>query len=161
MNKNIIYISVVLVVAAILSASSCNKGNDNPNMPIVRIDISIDPNSTIFYELNTVGGGMYLDGKPGVYIPPESRGIIVYRMDMNTFKAYERTPPNNPDGCCNTHTKQCTALIFDVNTYPFVVDTCTSTKYSILDGVIVDGTGTYPLIEYRCDYNGAILHIYN
>ncbi len=130
-------------------------------MPIVRIDITIDPNSTIFYELNTVGGGTYLDGKPGVYIPPESRGIIVYRMDMNTFKAYERTPPNFPDQCCDVKTKRCTALIFDINTNPFVVDTCADIKYSILDGAIVEGSGTYPLIPYRCDYDGSMLHIYN
>ncbi len=151
----ILFVSVVL-----LGAVSCNKGVVNPNVPVVSIDITIDPNSTLFFDLNVAGGWTYLNGKPGVYIPPGSRGIIVYRMDMNTFLAYERTPPNEPDKCCNSETNICTALIVGDN-YPFVVDTCNDNKYNILDGSLFEGEGSFPLIRYRADYDGVTLHIYN
>ena len=156
------FLSILILFATVMffSASSCNKGVVNPNVPIVSIDIVIDPNSTLFFDLNVAGGWTYLDGKPGVYIPPGSRGIIVYRVDMNTFLAYERTPPNEPNACCDSQTNVCTALVVG-DYYPFVVDTCNNNKYSILDGALFEGTGSFPLIRYRTDYDGATLHIYN
>ena len=144
----------------LLSASSCNKGSDNPNIPPVNINITIDPNSTLFYELNTVGGWCYLDDKSVVYIPFGSRGIIVYRMEMSTFLAYERTPPNNPNQCCTDSRSECTKLVVG-NYYPFVKDTCTGTKYSILDGTIFEGEGQYPLFQYRAEYKNGLLFISN
>ena len=138
--------------------SGCNKHYQNPNIPIVDVDITIDPNSTMFLELNTPGGWCYLNNKPGVYIPYGSRGIIVYRQDMYTFKAYERTPPNNPYKCCEDNNTKCSALIVN---YPMVVDTCSNINYNILDGGIIEGNGTYPLIQYKTHYNGNLLRIYN
>jgi len=160
MRKSLIIYLLIFAGIMLFSASSCNKGNVNPNVPIVNIDISFDPNSTLFYELNVPGGWAYIDDKPGVYIPFGSRGIIVYRMDMNTFNAYERTPPNDPNHCCDDQKKNCTKLIVGDN-YPFVVDTCLDNKYNILDGSLFEGTGSYPLIQYRADYDGYTLHIYN
>ncbi len=160
MKKSILIILFVAVVMVLFSASTCNKTNVNPNVPIVNIDITLDPNSTLFYELNTVGGWSYLNGKPGVYIPPGSRGVIVYRMDMSTFLAYERTPPNEPNKCCNETTKLCTALVVG-DYYPFVKDTCNGNQYNILDGTLFSGAGSYPLTQYRADYDGSTLHIYN
>jgi hypothetical protein len=160
MKKIFFAIVVIMMVAVLFSASTCNKTTVNPNVPIVSIDISIDPNSTLFYDLNIVGGWTYMRGKPGVYIPPGSRGVIVYRVEMNRFLAYERTPPNEPAKCCDDITKTCTALVIG-DYYPFVVDTCTDNQYNILDGSLFKGVGGFPLIQYRCDYDGAILHIYN
>lgn len=152
---------LVLVISVVLfTAESCNKGVVNPNVPVVSVDIVIDPNSTLFFDLNVAGGWTYLNDKPGVYIPVESRGIIVYRMDINTFLAYERTPPNDPNSCCSSQTNVCTALVVG-DYYPFVVDTCNDNKYNILDGSLFEGIGSFPLIRYRADYDGATLHIYN
>ena len=85
-NKIVIWFLFVFIV--FVFSISCNKGNLNPNIPDVNINISINPNTTIFQELNTVGGWVYLDEKPGVYIPYGSRGIIVYRSDIDKFVAY-------------------------------------------------------------------------
>ncbi len=142
----------------LLVAFSCNKDNINPNIPNVPINITIDPNSTLIQELNTVGGWVYLDEKPGIYIPQGSRGVMVYRMGVQEFKAYERQPPNTPNECCNGNI--CTKLIIDEH-YPFVKDTCTNTMYQLLDGSLFSGEGRYPMIEYGAIYDGNLLHIYN
>ncbi len=150
--------SSLMIFGFMIFSLSCNKGSINPNIPNVSINISINPNTTIFQELNTVGGWVYLDEKPGVYIPFGSRGIIVYRVDIDQFVAYERQPPNDPDKCCDDN--GCTKLLVG-NYFPMVRDTCTETSYFIYDGSIIEGEGRYSLIQYAAVYDGNLLHIYN
>ena len=141
-----------------LTTISCNKDLYNPNIPNVAINITIDPNSTLFQELNVIGGWVYLDEKPGVYIPYGSRGVIVYRTDTYEFKAYERQPPENQNKCCDGDV--CTKLLVG-NYFPLVKDTCTDVSYLLLDGSIVEGEGQFPLIQYQAAFDGNLLHIYN
>ncbi len=159
MKRHSIFLFTVFLTL-FFSLVSCNKDSINPNLPNVTIRISINPNSTQFLELNTVSGWVYLDEKPSVYIPPGSRGIIVWRMDMTHFKAYERQPPNDPFTCCNENYSVCGKLVVGDN-YPFVKDTCTGNMYQLLDGSLFEGEGRYPLIEYAAEYDGAILYIHN
>lgn len=153
-------ITTSLLFVFLILTVSCNKDSINPNIPNVNIRISINPNSTQFLELNTVSGWVYLDEKPSVYIPPQSRGIIVWRMDLNTFKAFERQPPNDPFKCCNQDHSVCGKLVVGDN-YPFVKDTCTGNLYQLLDGSLFEGEGMYPLIEYAAEYDGHTLYIHN
>jgi hypothetical protein len=149
-----------LIILLFFTLPACKKSNQqNPNIPRVNINLTVDPNSTLFLELNSVGGWIYLDEVPGMYIPPPSRGVMVYRQDVDLFLAYERQPPNTPDECCNTQ-QGCTRLIIG-NNFPFVKDTCTETLYNLLDGTIFDGEGRYPLIRYNAYYDGATLFISN
>ncbi|NOX84532.1 MAG: hypothetical protein GXO86_00975 [Chlorobi bacterium] len=159
MIRKFYFLGLLVVFAVLLTVSSCKKDTpSNPNIPDVNINVTIDPNSSLFIQLNTVGGWLYLDEVPGMYIPYPSRGIIVYRQDVNLFKAYERQPPNDPFRCDKGNSL--TKLVVGDN-YPFVKDTCTGTLYSILDGTIFSGEGVYPLIEYNAFYDGGLLYINN
>lgn len=140
--KKIIAISLFL-----LSMLSCDDTPHNPNIPDVYINFSINPNSTMYYQLNTSGGHLE------VTAPWPSRGIIIYRF-QDEFKAYERQSPNEPNAC-----GEMSRLIVEL---PFVVDTCLNVKYSILDGsIFTQGYQGYPLIEYRTQYDGHTLRVYN
>jgi len=159
MNKLTTILALVFIVV-MFSATSCGKSNyENPNIPPARINVTIDPNSTMFLELNTVGGWLYLEEVPGMQIYYPSQGVIVYRQDIDQFLAYERQPPNEPFKCCVTD-KVCTKLLLGSN-YPFVKDTCTGTLYNLLDGSIFKGEGQYSLIRYNAVYDGVLLHVYN
>jgi len=160
MKRHILIAFSMTIIILLLVTVSCNKDNINPNIPNVTIRVTINPNSTQFLELNSVSGWVYLDEKPGVYIPVGSRGIIVYRTDMNKFKAYERQPPNDPFLCCNETKTVCGKLVVGDN-FPFVKDTCNNNMYQLLDGSLFQGEGRYPLIEYAAEYDGALLHIHN
>jgi len=138
---------VFVVVTGLFS--SCSSRPENPNEPKVEINFTINPNSMQYFDLNVVGGWMYVSARE------PSRGIIIYRYMEDEFKAYERTPPNNPDACGIPN-----ALIVDEN-YPFVVDGCTDYKYSILDGSITEGGSGYPMIQYYTQYDGTNLRVYN
>lgn len=160
-NKTVF--TIMFLSFLLITGLSCNnKNKNNPNVPNVNINITIDPNSTLFLELNTPGGWLYLDEVPGFadQIRYPSRGIIVFRQDFNFFKAYERQPPNDPFKCCDSQNKNCGKLVVGDN-FPFVKDTCTGTMYQIYDGSIFSGNGEYPLIEYYAYYDGQLLNIYN
>jgi len=136
---------------------ACNKSDDG-RLPLPPLNITIDPNSTIYSEVNIVGGWMYLDYTDGVESP--SRGVILYRASTDLFYAYERTPPFKPDSCCNNTGTVCTALLVD-NYFPFVMDTCTNSKYNILSGSVVSGPSNRPLSMYYTEYYGDLLYIHD
>lgn len=160
MKNNFIAYSGTLFLALILMTiyTGCDKNNNPSGIILPKINISIEPNSTLYQELNVVGGWMYLGYGEGVIEP--SRGIIVYRFSAEQFMAYERTPPYRPDSCCSGGQGTCTRLIVE-NFYPFVMDTCTQSKYLIIDGSPAEGPSTLSLIPYQTTYDGQILYIYN
>jgi len=125
---------------------SCNSKPDNPNAPEINIDFTIYPNSIEYQELNAVGGWMYLTSQLPSY------GIIVYRYNLDEFKAYDRLAPNNPYACPDYRL---------VVSSPFVLDTCSGYKYSLLDGSIIEGGDGYSLIQYFTTFDGTALRIHN
>jgi hypothetical protein len=140
---------------ALLGIGSCSKNPINPEITPAIVRIDINPNNIFYQQLNTVGGWVYVkNGDNGVYLSSESRGVIIYRSGIDTFKAYDRIPPNNPNQCGSS-----TVLV--VSSVPFVKDPCTGNLYSLTDGTLVKGTGKYPMVQYRAEYDGTLLHIYN
>ena len=138
----------LVILVFFLGFNSCIDTPYNPNTPDVYINFKIYPNSTMEYKLNTVSGWRYATA------PWPSRGIIIYRYSLDEFKAYERQSPNDPDYCGES-----SRLIVE---FPFVVDTCLDVKYSILDGsIFTQGYTGYPLIEYRTQYDGHTLRVFN
>ncbi len=141
-------------LAIILSA--CKKKGDDPNsnIPYAYINVTINPNSTLYQELNVIGGWMYYP-----YVNPPSRGLIIYRMTQEQFLAFERTPPVNSNSCCDPETGLCTYLLVD-DYYPFVYDTCSDMSYQIIDGSPIS-PATIPLKQYNAYYDGMNLYINN
>ena len=86
-----------------------------------------------------------------VTAPLPSYGIIIYRYNIDEFRAYERMAPNEPHACPNNR------LYVDL---PYVVDSCLDYKYSILDGSLIEGSG-YPLTQYFTQFDGTALRVYN
>lgn len=150
-------LAIIGLLSILIGLWGCKKNNGD-SQPLPPINITIDPNSTLYQELNIIGGWLYLDETDGA-IPP-SRGIIVYRASTDQFMAYERTPPFKPDSCCNSSKTSCTQLLVD-NYYPFIMDTCTGSKYLIIDGTPVSGPSSTPLGIYFTEYYGDLLYIHD
>ncbi len=153
-RRNLLYLLLAAFALPVL-VLACKKGDDpNSDIPYANINVVINPGSTMYQELNIVGGWMYY---PWVDLP--SRGLIIYRMNIDEFKAYERTPPVNSNACCEVGTGICTALIVG-DYYPFVHDTCSDLSYQIIDGSPI-APATVPLKAYRTVYDGTNLYITN
>jgi len=152
-TKHILYLLVVLVMIA-LAFPACDK-NETPHVDPGYVNIFIRPNSTEYIQLNSVGGWVYL------YANPPSRGIIVYRMTQDEFKAFERTPTYKPDSCTIFEPVEKFAKIVVDESGIMANDTCSGSQYILLDGSVVQGPATYPLFAFKTNYDGETLHIYN
>ncbi len=133
---------------------ACDK-NEGPEVDPGFVNIFIQPNSTHYITLNSPGGWVYLNANP------PSRGIIVYRLNQDEFKAYERTPTYGPDDCCLYEpVVECARIVVDESGI-LANDTCSGSQYILLDGSVTLGPAVYGLYAFRTNYDGETLHIYN
>lgn len=150
MKNKFIYLILLGVILFGLVFSQCKK-EDDP-LPLAVVNIYIEPNSTLYINLNTVGGSEYITANY------PSRGLIVYRISVNDFVAFERTCPHDPDACCDED--GCSRLNVEPDGI-IIKDSCCESQYLILDGSNVSGPSVKPLKQYRTSYDGKTLHIYN
>lgn len=145
--------SIIIVILLLVSAGlpSCHSEWENPNRLTAIVDFTIYPNSIREYELNNPGGFKYYSSDP----ESNSRGILVYRVDMTEFRVWDRLPPNNPNTCCNDE-GECSRLVADGL---FVMDNCNNITYNILDGTVFEGEGRYRLYPYTYMFDGTALRI--
>jgi nitrite reductase/ring-hydroxylating ferredoxin subunit len=134
---------LLLFIFLFLTMTTCKKDKDE--IPSVSVNILIDPNSTQYLPLNSTGGYVYLTG--GV------KGIIVYRLSMNEFMAYERDCPYQPSNSCAQVEVEPSGLT--------LVDSCCGSKFIITDGSVINGPANRSLKYYNNTYDGNMLHIYN
>lgn len=149
-------ISIVALFSlfSLLFIISCDN-NDDPPIDIGYVNFYIYPNSTQYLPLNNIGGHAYVTANE------PSRGIIIYRATLEEFKAFERTPTYKPDSCCVYEpVLKCTRLIVDESAL-FAVDTCTGSRYLLLDGSVVEGPASYPMVEYNTRFDGEVLYVFN
>ena len=136
------------LVVCFFFIGGCGK-DEQPPIDVGYVNLTIYPNSTEYIQLNSPGGYVYL------YAEPPSRGIIAYRLSSNEFKAYERTPTYTKDSCGIYN-----RVIVDESGF-FIIDTCTNSKWLIIDGTVYEGPAKYALYPYKTFYDGYTLRIYN
>jgi len=147
MKTKALYFSLFLM----LMWTGCQKEAYTP-LPFVEVNIQIFPNSTQYFNLNSIGGFEYLTANS------PSRGIIVYRINQEEFVAFERTCPHDPDACCTE--AGCARLVVEENSF-MISDSCCGSLYLILDGSNISGPSQYPLKQYHTSYDGTTLHIFD
>jgi nitrite reductase/ring-hydroxylating ferredoxin subunit len=132
-------------VLFLLFIEGCAKETGQPQIPVVPVNFSIDPNSTQYLELNHPGGSEYLTGG--------YRGILVYRISATEFVAFERACPydfDNPDA----------RIVVDTSMITCYCPVCKS-EYILTDGTPFQGPSRYALKQYSTTYDGVLLYVYN
>jgi nitrite reductase/ring-hydroxylating ferredoxin subunit len=117
--------------------------SDDPVPYIAFTDIVINLNLPEFIALRSDGGHKEING--GV------RGIIIYRINSNTYKAYERNCTFQPNSACatvNVHTSNL-----------FMTDPCCGSNFTFEDGNPSGGPAWRPLVNYRTEVSGTDLII--
>ncbi|MBN1338411.1 MAG: hypothetical protein JXA03_03760 [Bacteroidales bacterium] len=132
------------ILAGIVLHSGCKKDNGSEgDIPNVYVNFTLYPNS-----LNYIAVSNY------IYVNNQGyRGIIVFRTDLYTFMAYERTCPFDPGNDC--------AQVEVEPSNITAVDSCCMTQYNLINGSAFSGPGTLPLKQYKTSFDGDILIIYN
>lgn len=104
--------------------------------------ISVNLNYPQFQKLKLDGGYVYLDGG-GL------KGIILYRASENSYLAYDRACPHNPNG---------ELVQVDLSSL-FMIDHACHSSFNFSDGQPTGGPAQRPLVQYRVDQEGTVLKI--
>lgn len=136
--RNAIFIALLFLV----TLPACRDNNNV--VPLVDVDFSININEPAFFELTNITGWIYVTGG--------SRGILIYRNNIDQFTAYDRHSPFEVENACRV----------DVLEDDFTVqDPCSDSSWALLDGTILSGPTTWPLKQYNTQFNGSILRVFN
>jgi hypothetical protein len=130
------------LILLLLVFAGCGK-DKQPQIPYVYVNIELHPNTMDYIQ---VGGYRYVNGG--------YKGIVVYRLLPDEFKAYERCCPYDP---------AITKAMISVDPSIFTcTDSVCMSKFNLLDGSPVGGPSPFSLMQYRCSYDGDDrLLIYN
>jgi Rieske Fe-S protein len=132
------------LVVFVLIFSKCTKVEDNSGVPNVAVNLVVNVNLPSNFNIQSIGGYDYYQGG--------SRGIIIYRADLDQFNAYDRHSTYKPENGC--------AVEVD-STAIFIVDPCSDSRYSLISGEVIQGPAVAPLKQYRTDYNNGVLRVWN
>jgi nitrite reductase/ring-hydroxylating ferredoxin subunit len=88
-----------------------------------------------------------------IYYGAGCRGLIVYRRSSSDFTVLERT-------CTFDPSKQ-SAQVEVLNDNITCIDSTCGSRFNITDGSLLNGPATQGLLQYRSDFDGTTLHIYN
>lgn len=140
---------VLLSISCLLVFRGCGEVNPS-NIPTVPVDINLNIYDPQFVNLLGTGGAVFIEG--GV------RGIVVYRASIDQFNAYERYCPYNTHLPCGKVSLHSSGIML-------VDDDCSGegcgSKFNIIDGSVIEGPASYPLLRYNTYFDGAIVRIFN
>ena len=123
--------------------SSCIDRNDY--IKDVYVNIEVPLNQPEYSDLDAIGNSIFISG--GV------RGIIIYHLNVNDYRAFDRNCTFEPSTEC--------AYIDSINS-TIASCSCCESKYLIdQDGVTANGPALLPLKQYYTSYSGGILKITN
>ncbi|MGK0406840.1 MAG: hypothetical protein ACJAZH_000657 [Roseivirga sp.] len=128
-------------------ASACEK-NNNRDFPIVSFNEYIYLNNPSSLELLNIGGAI---SHSGGY-----RGLLIYRRfnsnDQNDFGGFDRA--------CPTHYAEDCSILEISNDRTYAECACGGERYLLFDGSPSTNAIT-SLVEYRCTFDGVVIHIQN
>ncbi|MCK5822874.1 MAG: Rieske 2Fe-2S domain-containing protein [Bacteroidales bacterium] len=137
-----LYLFFIISIISILFIK-CDKQDYIPNT-YVNFNINID--DPLYLDLAVVGNHVFLKNV-GV------NGLIIYRLGINEFIAYDRTCTYKPEDNC--------AVVSDENSTVLVKCPCCGSKFSLDYGYATEGKATRPLKKYNTNFDGSFLHVYN
>lgn len=123
----------------------CKDEFTGSNIPNVPVNIYISTQDPEFIDLTTPTGWVYVTGG--------SRGIIIYRINQDEFKAYDRHCTFNP-------TNSCAIVEMDLSNVT-LSDACCGSIFSVFSGIPNQGPAVQRLREYQTAFDGTTLRVFN
>lgn len=138
MKRTLCLLAVALLFTACVNNNECK-------VSIGDATFQCDPNSAAYSGLNHVGGYEYFTGG--------HRGVVVVRLSLTEFMAFERTCP------CDNDSR--VVVSSDYGAQVLECPTCHTLFSTNNYGNPMDGAATRcPLYQYSTRYTGGILYVY-
>jgi len=128
--------SIIPLLALGSLFTSCNK--EQYPIPNVPVNIAINLDLPSYIQLQNPGGTVYLNGG--------SRGIVLYR-NFDEFVALDRHSTVNS-------TDPCAVVEINPDNQFELIDTCSGTTFSIMNGTVLSGPGQWGLKRYDAYWDG-------
>lgn len=133
-----------LVILLLLCSSACDPQLVDDPIPLIAFaDININLGLPEYQKLRVDGGMMISKG--GV------RGLILYRVNGTTFRAYERN--------CSYHPNEASSTVEIDASNLFFKDYSCGSQFNKENGQPMGGPAWRPLRQYRTDVSGGLLRI--
>jgi len=132
---------LIAIILILLVVPGCKK-EKRPLIPYVYVNLQLYPNSLDFIP---VGGYKYVNGG--------YRGIVIYRILQDEFSVFERCCPYDPE-------KAGARIVVDPSGITCTDSVCMS-QFILTDGTPYHGPSPYSLMQYRWNYDGETLLIFN
>ena len=125
---------------------SCTSGsNENDCFPFISVNETVNLNLPQFIDLQVPGGFAFTSGG--------HQGLIVYNLNGNQFKAYDRL-------CPGQNISSCSQMTVDANLR--ILCQCDDSEFNILNGAPLTPGVTCFAKEYLVEnLNGTVLRITN
>ncbi|MGD1890023.1 MAG: hypothetical protein ACFB15_05405 [Cyclobacteriaceae bacterium] len=123
---------------------SCESDALFDPIPYVLVDETINLMNQEYLPLRQDGGFVEILGG--------YRGILIYRENATTYRAFERASPHRVDEAC--------AVIFVDPSGFFLKEGCDNTVYDF-QGIPIGGVSPLPLRQYGTQLDGNFLYIFN
>ncbi|OXA96320.1 Rieske (2Fe-2S) protein [Flavobacterium hercynium] len=137
--KKILFL--IVCVAALFSCSDNNTSNKNPNIPSYSVNAYLNTTLPLYNNLKFVSNP--------VFVPNEgAKGLIVMKTGEGTYNAFDAACPNQAFNSCVAMT------IDGIN----AVCSCDKSAYNLFTGL---GGLEYPMKQYRVEFSGTVVHVYN
>ena len=140
MKKIVFFLFLMFFFSSFFSCSKDQTGT----IPYIYVNFYIQPNSTLYQKLTTIGGWEYITGGYS--------GIVVYRASQDEFVAFDRACPYDYKNGCR---------IVVETSFTTTIDSCCSSRFLLNDGSPFKGPATVSLKQYKTSYDGNSLHISN
>ncbi len=124
-TRNHFFLPAVLLMLLM----SCDKEKEHP-VPYVRVE----------FHINVLHHNLSNPGMSAQFIGHGYRGLFVYRLSTDEFRAYDRACPDDPHACTLNISEE-NALLVEAP--------CCDSSYLLTDGSPIEGPMGYPLREYR------------
>lgn len=139
--------TLFLIFILLTVAFGCKRDDDDElQVPRVATDLTININLPSYSALANPGGWVYVTGG--------SRGIIVYRLSIDEFSAFDRH-------CTYNVVEGCKINVLDGTIAKD--EECCDSEFEIISGTPVSGQAELPLQSFRTQFNpnANLLRIYN
>jgi len=141
--RNILGLLALLILFVVFWG--CKKNKADEFVPYVPVNIVLNTSDPLFVRLNAPGGWVYVNGG--------SRGIVIYRLSLDDFRAYDRHCSYQPlDECGKVSVN---------NSQIMAVDSCCGSEFVLTDGSVAKGPASRALTQYTTSYDGNRLLISN
>ncbi|MFP4503361.1 MAG: hypothetical protein ACLFOZ_01540 [Cyclobacteriaceae bacterium] len=141
LKNSVLALSASLLL--LLGLGSCEEDWVSP-IPYVLVDTTVNLSNQKYLPLRLDGGHVDILGG--------YRGILIYRVNANEYRAFERASPHRTDEPC--------AYIYVDPSGLFLREGCDNSTYDF-EGNPSGGVSQWPLQRYQTALDGNLLRIYN